>query len=359
MVLDVYRGGQYMNIKNDNRSDISAIENYYVDFFNVVVAIVKQTNTSHIVWVGEHPICSILYQLLIDLGIDSFCVVDNDLFKQGNIIVPFVYNYSRDDSRNISVVAFNDVVAYEDTVCLMANTHFDELKKQAIEHGICEKNIYSLYELTLGYSDSKKKQIEYCSDKKLLSLKEIQNVEMDILRAFRDYCDENSLRYTLAAGTLLGAVRHEGFIPWDDDIDVYMPLEDYLRLMEKQPTIGRYKLINWKNTDNYFQPYARLVDTSTIMYEYFFDIGNARTHACIDIFPLVGFPEDVDKRNLRWDELYIKKMRWFFYYIMRDVDNFQQTDVRDEIEKSMFRDTFAESKFVGMICPVSLKPWIF
>jgi lipopolysaccharide cholinephosphotransferase len=65
-----------------------------------------------------------------------------------------------------------------------------------------------------------------------LSLEEIKRVALDILQDVADFCERNSLRYFLAYGTLLGAVRHRGFIPWDDDIDICMPRSDYERFLQ-------------------------------------------------------------------------------------------------------------------------------
>ena len=73
--------------------------------------------------------------------------------------------------------------------------------------------------------------------------KKLKNYELDILNYFSDFCDNNNLKYFLAYGTLLGAIRHNGFIPWDDDIDVYMPGEDYYLLK---------KMIAKINNDKYF-----------------------------------------------------------------------------------------------------------
>ena len=61
---------------------------------------------------------------------------------------------------------------------------------------------------------------------------EAQHIELDILAAFSEYCKENGLRYYLAYGTLLGSVRHHGFIPWDNDVDVVMPRPDYEKLIK-------------------------------------------------------------------------------------------------------------------------------
>ena len=65
--------------------------------------------------------------------------------------------------------------------------------------------------------------------------KKLWTVELDLLEKFKEICAKHSLRYYALAGTLLGAVRHRGFIPWDDDIDVAMPWEDCKKLMEIAP----------------------------------------------------------------------------------------------------------------------------
>ena len=70
-----------------------------------------------------------------------------------------------------------------------------------------------------------------------ISLKEEQNIMLEIMKTFADFCEEHNLRYFLDAGTLLGAVRHHGFIPWDNDADVCMPRPDmnkFLALMKER-----------------------------------------------------------------------------------------------------------------------------
>lgn len=62
---------------------------------------------------------------------------------------------------------------------------------------------------------------------KQMTLEELKTAELDILTDVAEFCDKNGLKYFLAYGTLIGAVRHKGFIPWDDDIDIWMPRDDY------------------------------------------------------------------------------------------------------------------------------------
>ena len=65
-----------------------------------------------------------------------------------------------------------------------------------------------------------------------LTLEEVQNISLEIFTKFDEICREHNLKYFMMYGTLLGAVRHKGFIPWDDDIDVWMFREDYNKLCE-------------------------------------------------------------------------------------------------------------------------------
>ena len=68
-----------------------------------------------------------------------------------------------------------------------------------------------------------------------LSIEELHQKELELLEAFDAFCSEHDLRYSLTAGTLLGAIRHKGFIPWDDDVDVCMPRPDYERFLREAP----------------------------------------------------------------------------------------------------------------------------
>ena len=83
-------------------------------------------------------------------------------------------------------------------------------------------------------------------------LKKIQGCELEILKDFMKICDENGLRYFAFAGTGIGAVRHKGFIPWDDDIDVALPREDFeqfIRLVERQMG-DKYYVLNTEHDEN-------------------------------------------------------------------------------------------------------------
>lgn len=119
-------------------------------------------------------------------------------------------------------------------------------------------------------------------------LRQLQLAELEILNEFVRVCEKEGLRYYLVGGTLLGAVRHQGFIPWDDDVDVAMPREDYdrfARIAEKE--LAPQYFYQSPDTDpHYFLTYAKIRKNGTEIYEERFK--NARFHKgiFIDIFPL-------------------------------------------------------------------------
>lgn len=126
-----------------------------------------------------------------------------------------------------------------------------------------------------------------------IELDELKSIELDILLAFHDYCEKKGFRYLLYYGTLLGAVRHQGFIPWDDDIDVAMPRKDYEAFFEAFQTDNPFeniKLISYRDRSSIY-PFFKLVDTRTEVIEDFVD-PRYKTGVWIDIFPIDGLPDN-------------------------------------------------------------------
>ena len=148
---------------------------------------------------------------------------------------------------------------------------------------------------------------------KKLSEKEIKQNIFEILSAFADYCDEYGFRYYLCGGTLLGAVRHKDFIPWDDDIDILMPRPDYVqmqKLIEKTPIAPYYQFRSFEQGNSPF-PFGKIVDTRTEVHTKFNNLDSA---LWIDIFPMDGVSESEKESNslLRyahwWKRIYLLAM---------------------------------------------------
>ncbi|MBQ9734551.1 MAG: LicD family protein [Clostridia bacterium] len=122
---------------------------------------------------------------------------------------------------------------------------------------------------------------------------ELQSKLVDVLGWFHDFCQKNGLKYYIIAGTLLGAVRHKGFIPWDDDIDVGMPRPEYerLRAMAKEKQDGRFRF-EFPSLDNKEYPYTygKVYDTTTTFNEKLRKIVKRGIY--LDIFPIDGIGDD-------------------------------------------------------------------
>ena len=99
-----------------------------------------------------------------------------------------------------------------------------------------------------------------------IKFEELKNLQLDILLSVHDFCMKNGIEYSLAAGTLIGAIRHKGYIPWDDDIDISMPRPDYDKFIctFNQPN-NYYQVIAMSNDREYGFPFAKVHDTRTFV----------------------------------------------------------------------------------------------
>lgn len=151
---------------------------------------------------------------------------------------------------------------------------------------------------------------------KKLELSEIKQIELDILKNFAQFCDENHLCYTLAYGTLLGSVRHKGFIPWDDDIDVFMLRDDYNRLLSMKDIFERqFEDLCFKSLGDKSYPFAflKITDNTTLVDEKEME-SKYKYGIWIDVFPLDKVSKDEKKhsRNIRsiifWNKILVKSI---------------------------------------------------
>ena len=210
---------------------------------------------------------------------------------------------------------------------------------------VINKNYFQVYNRE---DDSFEKNVK---GKKKVNTYELQKLEKEILREFDRFCLTNGLRYWVCGGTLLGTMRHKGFIPWDDDIDVFMPWNDYQRFvhsyidnsafrvasMDKQQYVGNYKTI-----------WGKMVENTTIIRED--DIVMQEIHpAWIDIFPIIGMPSDKEQqRNLLREVVEIeRKFTENFYRSNGSIEKRNQA-YSDVVEISQRYD-FDKAEYVGVI----------
>lgn len=167
------------------------------------------------------------------------------------------------------------------------------------------------------------------------SLREMQIAELEILNCVADFCDAHSLAYFLASGTLLGAVRHKGFIPWDDDIDIVMRRDEYERFLlaaKAEGFEGNLELQHYSTNAEYDRTYTRVINKKVRILNTSYQ-KEVFENAWIDIYPLDTLPNN---KMLAWIyQFRFLVIRLFYYYSCFDTHvNLQRKD-RGTFQKVM------------------------
>ncbi len=202
-----------------------------------------------------------------------------------------------------------------------------------------------------------------------LSIEEAKKIELDILDFIDSFCKENGINYCINYGTLIGAIRHKGFIPWDDDIDLSMTRENYERFIqlfsEKQ---SRYQILSLETDNQYFNNFIKIVDPTTKI----IDTRNTKTYDSgifIDIFPMDTFNDRkvVDicyklesfkllsfskHKNIVYGDSKLKDLiRTLFWFLLRPVS---PRFFANQIEKQIQKYRVEDGKYIAFI-PSKLK----
>lgn len=144
-----------------------------------------------------------------------------------------------------------------------------------------------------------------------MTLKDLQNVSLEILKDVHQFCVKHNIKYTLQGGTLIGAIRHKGFIPWDDDLDIAMPRPDYERFIHSYKSENGYKLFARGLSDcgEVYIAYARVCEMRrTYVDDSAFPFSTIKKGVWIDIFPLDGIEEDTTEQKRR-----MRRLKFFWH----------------------------------------------
>ena len=139
------------------------------------------------------------------------------------------------------------------------------------------------------------------SNFKKLDIDEIKEVELGVMDYIHNICKEKGINYSLAYGSLLGAVRHRGFIPWDDDLDIALKRDQYDKLYQAilEDNNSIYKVVSWENDSRYPYPFYRVYDSRTV-YENNYIQNDIELGICVDVFPFDDY-KDVNKEITKLD----------------------------------------------------------
>lgn len=148
-----------------------------------------------------------------------------------------------------------------------------------------------------------------------IDLKKLQMIEFEILQELDRVCKKHKITYHLFGGTLIGAVRHKGFIPWDDDIDICMRREDYNRFIDvcRKELNDSYFLQNYKTDPNFFHSFVRIRKNGTVVMQRQYKDIDMHHGVFIDVFPYDNIP----------DSAKAKKMQYTLMRVNRIIKNFK------------------------------------
>jgi len=162
-------------------------------------------------------------------------------------------------------------------------------------------------------------------------IRELQLTELEILKEFIRLCEIYNLKYYAIGGTVLGAVRHRGFIPWDDDVDVSMPREDYEKFLKiaSENLEYPYEIRTINNDENHICPFMKIIDRRVQIF-----VTTAKekvsSYAYIDVFPADGLPAS---RVLRYFHVRLFLFRKALFYLSVFDKNINQNKKRKLHEK--------------------------
>lgn len=202
-----------------------------------------------------------------------------------------------------------------------------------------------------------------------INLEQLKEIESQLLCIVHEICEKENFRYSLGGGTLLGAVRHQGFIPWDDDIDIMMPRPDYNAfiaycLSNDVP----FKIWSWETDKSYVDLSAKIYDPNTVLEDENIIDGN-KIGVNIDVFPIDGlgntykkavkaFKSTSFKRNLliaaHWKKFfrskthawYYEPFRFAFFVLSRFVN---KSKLFAKIQKKYTKINFNSVKFAAAV----------
>lgn len=175
-----------------------------------------------------------------------------------------------------------------------------------------------------------------------LTLRELQQESLNILKDVHAFCEVNKIQYSIAYGTLIGALRHKGFIPWDDDVDIVMPRPDYERFCKEYQS-DRFRLIYYGNDKTALAAFARVCECVRTDYQTERPWTAQRSGVWIDIFPLDGV-KDQEEYCKRYRKL--KKISWYVYKFRRQNHHIVPSDTLWGKIKTII------AKIIGLNCTI-------
>lgn len=305
---------------------------------------IQQWREKYIVLFGLNSPAEIELDYFLSRGIKVEAFIDNDKGKWEK------------EYKGCKVCPPDKVLGkyHKNAIIIIASSASLSMQKQIMDMGYSKEQIYNLKSFEVGETNSFPFEEDY--EYKELTLREIQLETLKIMIYIKEFCNKKNIRYYLTAGTLLGAVRHNGFIPWDDDVDILMPWTDYVRFCREFPDNDNYELYSMLQDNPYELPcickLTKILDKNTATEIFNFPI-RSRRGICVDVFPMNGYPDNPKDRDEYDKELKRLGVEWgreVNYNI--NLDTYSR-DIHEKkwhiLEKAMQRYDYDSSNYVGCV----------
>jgi lipopolysaccharide cholinephosphotransferase len=298
----------------------SAIEHLYENLDKIIQD--GTLNGRAIYMFGSSKVASMIIYYLKEKNIKLKGIIDNNPKCMGNIIF----------GLKISAPSILADTWDDKNLVLIASGHQDAMIKQLEDMGyVYGKHMIKVLDIPKEMGDySFVDRTGY----RALSDEEVRKSLLNVLRCVKTVCERNGLQYYLAYGTLLGAVRHKGFIPWDDDIDIYIPTNQLNQFIEAVKKEKGFNIISAAVGDDYYDAISLMYDRSNICDSNHFPM-QISAGVTIDVFPLFGLPDDemelkkydqelkeaeLDMLNLMYDKEACSMASKKFFHLMEKYD---------------------------------------
>lgn len=318
------------------------IHTYALNIFkkNMSEIIAKYSDAGRkIVMFGTSIIAEIIVEYLKNTALDISFIVDNDKKGHGEEVYgKTVYSPEKlKEDYNSNYLIF------------IASSYQDEMISQLESYG------YKMNEHIIKVIDLPELMSDYSyvdrSGYVQLTREQVKESQLGILNKIETCSEKFGIKYYLQSGTALGAVRHGGYIPWDDDVDVFIPIDDYLRMIDILKDDNDYGIISQFNTDCYFGwGFGYMIDKNTICDINKFPI-QLTSGQSIDLFPLYGLPEDKEEFDV-----YVKKAKRLEVRCLTALSEKDRKKAIDEFNQFLLSYKYSECSKVGnILMPLFLK----